>query len=63
VAGNIEIEQDQMAHCSEILHKVHKHGFRVKEVPVTVIYHEYGQKFSGGIKIIKDIIIKGLSNK
>lgn len=63
VAENIEIEQDQMAHCSEILHKIHKSGFRIKEVPITVIYHEYGQKFSGGIKIVKDIIIRGFLAK
>ncbi|MFW5888659.1 MAG: glycosyltransferase family 2 protein, partial [Patescibacteria group bacterium] len=56
----IKIEQDKMAHCSEILHKAHKEKLRIKEVPITVIYHEYGQNFSGGVRIIKDIIIKRL---
>jgi glycosyltransferase involved in cell wall biosynthesis len=59
-ALKIEIEQDKMAHCSEILHKAHKEKLQIKEVPITVIYHEYGQNFNGGIRIIKDIIIKKL---
>jgi glycosyltransferase involved in cell wall biosynthesis len=59
-AEEIEIEQDKMAHCSEILHKAHKKEFKIKEVPITVIYHEYGQNFNGGIKIVKDVIIKGI---
>ncbi len=59
VVNKVKIEQDQMAHCNEILHKVHKNGFQIKETPITVIYHKYGQKFRGGGKIIKDIIIKG----
>lgn len=56
----IEIENDGMAHCSEILFKAHKYKLRIKEIPVTVIYHRFGNNFSGGIKIIKDLIIKKL---
>ena len=63
VTENIEIEQDQMAHCSEILYKIHQQGCRIKEIPITVIYHEYGQRFTGGIKIIKDMVIKGLMTR
>lgn len=58
VAEKIRIEHDDMAHCSEILMKVFKNNFRVKEVPTTVIYEEFGQRFGGGIKIIKSIFIK-----
>jgi len=58
----IKIEQDGKAHCSEILHKIFKYNLKVKEVPITVVYHHFGQKFSGGITIIKDIIFAKLLN-
>ena len=57
-AQKIIIEHDRKAHCSEILHKAFKYKLKVKEVPITVIYNRFGQNFSGGITIIKDIIIK-----
>jgi glycosyltransferase involved in cell wall biosynthesis len=54
----IKIKNDGMAHCSEILHQLFSKKIKTIEVPITVIYHEYGQKFSGGLKIITDIAIK-----
>ncbi len=54
----IKIENDGMAHCSEILHKAFFYKLRVKEVPITVIYHEFGNNFSGGLRIIKDLLLK-----
>ncbi|MDI3496211.1 MAG: polyprenyl-phospho-N-acetylgalactosaminyl synthase [Patescibacteria group bacterium] len=57
-AQTIKIQQDGMAHCSEIMHQLFTNKLRVSEVPITVVYHEFGQKFSGGFKIVKDIIIK-----
>jgi polyprenyl-phospho-N-acetylgalactosaminyl synthase len=57
-AKKIVIKNDGMAHCSEILHQLFKYKIKVKEVPITVVYHEFGQKFSGGIRIIKDLLIK-----
>jgi len=59
-AEKLNIEHDGMAHCTEIIYKLFKNGDRVVEVPITVIYHEYGQKLSGGFKILKDIIIQKL---
>lgn len=56
-AGKIGICNDGMAHCSEIIGKAFQNELRIKEVPVTVIYHEFGQKMSGGFRIIKDLII------
>jgi len=56
----IQIENDGMAHCSEILYKVFKNNFKIKEVPITVIYHDFGQRFGGGIKIIKDLLLAKL---
>jgi glycosyltransferase involved in cell wall biosynthesis len=57
-AQQIKIKNDGMAHCSEILHQLYTNKIKTIEVPITVIYHEYGQKFSGGFRIIKDILIK-----
>jgi len=57
-AQMIKVEHDGMAHCSEIMHQLFAYKLRVKEVPITVVYHEFGQKFSGGIRIIKDMLIK-----
>jgi len=61
VAQEIKIESDGMAHCNEILIAAHRNKYRIQEVPITVIYHEFGQKFSGGIRIIKDLIYKKLT--
>lgn len=58
--SSISIDQDGMAHCSEIIFKAFSKKLRVKEVPITVIYHEFGQKFGGGVKIIRDLLISKL---
>lgn len=61
----IKIQNDGSAHCSEILSKSFKFNLRIKEVPITVFYNEFGQgifagrgRGKGGIKIIKDLIIQ-----
>ena len=56
------ITQDGMAHCSEILYKIFQNNLKVKETPITVTYHEFGQNLSGGIRIVKDIILKKIIN-
>jgi len=61
-AKKIIIEHNGMAHCSEIIFKAFKNNLDIKEVPTTIIYHNFGQKFSGGIKIIKDLFIAKLIN-
>ncbi len=61
-AAQLKIENDGMAHCSEILYQLFKNKNRVVEIPITVVYHEYGQKLSGGFKIIKDLLIQKLIN-
>jgi len=55
VFEKIAWQQDRMAHCSEIIFNAFQNKLRVREVPITVIYREFGQRFSGGLKIIKDI--------
>lgn len=55
-------QEDRMAHCSEILWLAHRHNLRIKEVPMTVIYHNFGQRLSGGFKILKDLLFNKLSH-
>jgi len=55
-AERIHWQHDRMAHCSEIQQAVATAGLRVAEIPITVTYYEYGQRLSGGFKIISDIV-------
>lgn len=57
-AESIKIEQDRMAHNSEIIAQLKKNNLKFVEVPVRVVYHRYGQGFWGGLKIIKDLIFQ-----
>lgn len=60
-AQEIRIFNREMAHNSEIQSKAFSSELRIKEVPITVIYHHFGQKLSGGFKIIKDLFIYKLN--
>lgn len=60
-AAKLNWQQDRMAHCTEILHLAHSAGLVIVEVPITVIYHQYGQKLSGGLKIISDTLLAKLN--
>ena len=53
----ITITQDTMAHATEIPQQVRRHSLRYVEFPVKVMYREYGQGLSGGIKVMKDLIM------
>lgn len=61
-ARKISWKQDRMAHCSEIMLAVKNHNFKVKEIPIRVIYHNFGQSFSGGLRILKELFITMLVN-
>ena len=56
-AQKITIDNRQMAHASEIQVKAFKQKLRIVEVPITVIYHHFGQKLSGGFIVIRDLLI------
>ncbi|MDP2586459.1 MAG: glycosyltransferase family 2 protein [Candidatus Komeilibacteria bacterium] len=58
----IRITQDGMAHATEIIEQIKTNNLTYQEVPVTVIYHEFGQGFLSGLKILKDLIF-GKINK
>ncbi len=55
-AMKINITQDRKAHNTEIPAQVRKGGLKWREIPVEIIYSEYGQGFGGGIEILKDLI-------
>ena len=61
-ARQISWQQDGMAHCSEIMFEVKKNKLQVAEVPIAVVYHNFGQSFFGGLKIIKDLLIAIIVN-
>lgn len=53
----IIIEQDHSAHCSEIAAKAVAYKLKIKEVPVTVLYHHFGRGFANGLKIVRDLLV------
>jgi len=58
----IKIQQDRMAHNTEIVRLLKKNNLKFCEYPVKVIYDEYGQNLFGGIKILTDLIKSKLFN-
>lgn len=54
---HIEINQDRMAHATEIPYLVRKHNLAYVEFPVKVTYKEYGQSGLSGIAIVKDLFL------
>lgn len=54
----VKITQDRMAHNTEIISKIKRNRLRYKEVPVDIMYNEYGQGFFDGLKIIKDLFLR-----
>jgi polyprenyl-phospho-N-acetylgalactosaminyl synthase len=56
-AEKIIITQDGMAHATEILDQVRQHNLKYQEVSVEILYHEYGQRFSSGFRIIRDLVL------
>jgi glycosyltransferase involved in cell wall biosynthesis len=62
-AQRIKITQDGMAHATEILDQVRASDLKYTEVPVEIVYNQYGQRFSSGFKIIRDLIFARIFNK
>lgn len=62
-AQEIVITQDGMAHATEILDQVRLHDLKYQEVAVEILYHEYGQRFSSGFKIIRDLVLAKIIRK
>jgi glycosyltransferase involved in cell wall biosynthesis len=62
-AKTIKITQDGMAHATEILDQVRAHDLNYLEVPVEIVYNQYGQRFTSGFKIIRDLIFAKIFRK
>ncbi|MFH0857872.1 MAG: glycosyltransferase family 2 protein [Candidatus Magasanikbacteria bacterium] len=56
--SNMHIEQDRMAHATEIEMETKRLDLKYTEFPVKVIYHEYGQGIRGGVAILKDLLLQ-----
>jgi glycosyltransferase involved in cell wall biosynthesis len=60
-AETIRIRQDRMAHASEIVSEIRRHGLRFVEVPITVLYTDYsrrkGQSALGAFRILLDLLV------
>jgi glycosyltransferase involved in cell wall biosynthesis len=67
VADNLEITMPDMAHASEIIHRIAERKFIYKEVPVTILYTEYsrakGQPMINAINIAFDLFVQRLVKK
>lgn len=61
-AAAIRIEQNRMAHASEIVSEIGRNGLRYAEVPVHVVYTDYsrskGQSLWNSINILSDLYVK-----
>ena len=57
-AKKVDITFDGFAHASEILAEISDHKIKYKEVPVTILYNEFGQGFSSGLRTLKDLFFK-----
>jgi glycosyltransferase involved in cell wall biosynthesis len=60
-AAKLDIRLDRMAHASEILDQIVRHGLRFEEVPVHVRYTEYsrrkGQSSLAALRILADYVV------
>lgn len=56
-AEKIRITQDGMSHNTEIVAQIKKYHLKYQEIPVTVIYHEFGQGVGGGVKILRELFL------
>ena len=61
-ARRIKLQQNGMAHASEILEQIAKLNLSYIEVPVTIRYTDYslrkGQKLSNSVNILMDLVIE-----
>ncbi|MGX7823613.1 glycosyltransferase family 2 protein [Actinokineospora sp. 24-640] len=62
VAQRVNIRLNGMGHASEIVEMIDRHGWRVTEEPVTILYTEYsmskGQSLINGVNILFDSALR-----
>jgi polyprenyl-phospho-N-acetylgalactosaminyl synthase len=61
-AVKLKITQNRMAHATEIPALILRHKLKHAEVPVEIIYNEFGQGFWGGLKIVWDLLKVNIFN-
>jgi hypothetical protein len=58
-ARRIEIRQNRMAHSSEIVDEIRRHGLTIAEAPVTIVYTgcslRKGQRLSNALHILSEL--------
>lgn len=64
VAGSLRLTHNRMAHASELLRWIRDARLRYAEVPAVIRYDDYtrakGQRASGAIEILFDLLLRGL---
>jgi glycosyltransferase involved in cell wall biosynthesis len=67
VAEQLNITMPDMAHASEIIHRVAEKDFTYHEYPTTITYSEYskakGQSMMNAINVTFDILMQGFTRK
>lgn len=67
VAENLNITMPDMAHASEIIHRIAEHKFTYKELPVTIAYTDYsmakGQSMMNAVNITFDLLLQKVTKK
>lgn len=65
VASNLKITMSDMAHASEIVHRIAEKKFKYSEVPITITYTDYskakGQSIFNAFNISFDILLHKLA--
>ena len=60
----IDLRENRMAHATEILSQIRRHGLAYKEIPVTVRYTDYsrakGQRWMNSLDILLDLLLDKL---
>lgn len=67
VAKELEITMPDMAHASEIIHRIAEHKFTYEELPVTIAYTDYsrakGQSVMNAVNITFDLLLQRIAKK
>jgi glycosyltransferase involved in cell wall biosynthesis len=60
----VRLQENRMAHASEILTQIRQHGLKVIEIPTRISYTEYsvrkGQKLGNSLNILLDLLLRKL---
>jgi len=67
MAEKLDITMPDMAHASEIIHRIAEHQFAYKELPVTIAYTDYskakGQSIMNAVNITFDLLLQRVTKR